>query len=318
MEGVARRHIALLEADPDLAAGLRPEELMEARRALQVPLLHLDVGPWRPPPDTGSSLGVLLLDGVVTTHVLLGDEITSQLAGPGDVVQTVSVPDAALPVIIEHHVSEAGRAAVLERTFIAAVRRWPALLLALHERIRVQEQRMTVYTAIAKLRRAEDRITALLWHLAERWGRVSPEGTVVPMALTHDAIGRLVGARRPTVSLALTELARLGLVTRRADGAFLLAPSSLERLETVATAHPSPGLAVVRTADAPALPEPPAARPHLVDIGSLRARLDALHAAMPERVNTTEAILERSQAAKDRSVATRARIAGDRRTRLVG
>ena len=46
--------------------------------------------------------------------------------------------------------------------------------------------------------------------LADRWGRVTPDGIVVDLALTHELIGHLVGGRRPTVTLALAELAESG------------------------------------------------------------------------------------------------------------
>ena len=45
---------------------------------------------------------------------------------------------------------------------------------------------------------------------------------MIPLALTHRILGQLVGARRPTVSTALAELAERGELSRRADGAWLL------------------------------------------------------------------------------------------------
>ena len=57
----------------------------------------------------------------------------------------------------------------------------------------------------------------LLWHLAGRWGRVRSDGTVLPLRLTHTVLADLVAARRPTVTSALTELARRGLVRSSGD-----------------------------------------------------------------------------------------------------
>ena len=69
-----------------------------------------------------------------------------------------------------------------------------------------------------RLTRVERRLKALFWHLAERWGRVSGDGVIVPLALTHRILGQLVGARRPTVSTALSELAeRAGVGVRFTD-----------------------------------------------------------------------------------------------------
>ena len=44
----------------------------------------------------------------------------------------------------------------------------------------------------------------------------------MPLVLSHRLIGELVGARRPTVSTALAELARDGQLVRRDDGTWLL------------------------------------------------------------------------------------------------
>jgi CRP-like cAMP-binding protein len=58
----------------------------------------------------------------------------------------------------------------------------------------------------------------LLWALAERWGRVSTQGVRLPLQLPHRTLATLVGARRPSVTTALSGLARDGLVERTDDG----------------------------------------------------------------------------------------------------
>jgi CRP/FNR family cyclic AMP-dependent transcriptional regulator len=76
--------------------------------------------------------------------------------------------------------------------------------------------------AIAHVRRAEPRVLMLFWHLADRWGRVTPTGTVVPLRLTHSTIARLVCMRRPTVSATLMQLVRTGELARNGDGSWTL------------------------------------------------------------------------------------------------
>lgn len=273
-----RSVVAVLEYDPELGAGLPPDELEHARRLLRVPGIALEPGAW----DIGSAaaeplLGFLVLDGLVTVNVVLGDRVASELLGPGDVLHATHSSEALLPARIEHYVSERLQVAVLDAVFIAGVRRWPALLLALHERIRVQERRMAVHAAIGRLRRVEDRILALLWHLAERWGRMSADGVIVPLTLTHEILGHLSGAERPTVTLALGELMRCGDVARAADGGFLLRPASRARLAPEHRLQPHPrGVAVGRTEAAPRLPEAAPERRPSVDRAALRRRVAAL------------------------------------------
>ena len=105
--------------------------------------------------------------------------------------------------------------AVLDRRFAGELARWPEVTAALFERLSERSLRLATTQAISQLTRVDRRLKALLWHLAERWGRVSGDGVVVPLALTHRILGQLVGARRPTVSTALGELAERGELVRR-------------------------------------------------------------------------------------------------------
>ena len=68
---------------------------------------------------------------------------------------------------------------------------------------------------------------AILSHLAGRIGKVTPEGIVVPLALRHEDLAAYVGARRPSVSLAIKMLRAQGRLDRRADETWLLPPSSV-------------------------------------------------------------------------------------------
>ena len=67
------------------------------------------------------------------------------------------------------------------------------------------------------------RLRALFAHLADRWGRVTPEGIVLPLRLTHTVIAQLTGLRRPSVSISLGELERAGEIVRLTKGSWLIA-----------------------------------------------------------------------------------------------
>ena len=112
--------------------------------------------------------------------------------------------------------------AVLDRRFAAEAARYPEITAALFDRMGERSLRLATTQAISQLTRVDRRLKALFWHLAERWGRVSGDGVVVPLALTHRILGQLVGARRPTVSTALSELAEREELVRRPDGSWLL------------------------------------------------------------------------------------------------
>jgi CRP-like cAMP-binding protein len=87
-----------------------------------------------------------------------------------------------------------------------------------------------VALAIAHHQRVEERLLLTLWHLADRWGRVSPDGIVVPLPLPHQRLADLVGAHRPSVTTAMGELVRAGRLSRRDDGVWLLHGPPPEKL----------------------------------------------------------------------------------------
>jgi CRP/FNR family transcriptional regulator, cyclic AMP receptor protein len=219
--------VHLLEADPDLGALLSYARRADAERDLVVRTHRLPVGPWDVSRLAGASadhVGLLILDGVLARELLVADQISAELLGPGDVVRPWQSQSRAalLPVDAVWSVLSTVTVAVLDRRFAAEAARYPELTAALFDRLGERSLRLATTQAISQLTRVDRRLKALFWHLAERWGRVSGDGVVVPLALTHRILGQLVGARRPTVSTALSELAEREELVRRPDGSWLL------------------------------------------------------------------------------------------------
>jgi hypothetical protein len=219
--------VHLLEADPDLGALLSEPRRAEAERDLVVRTHRLPVGPWdvsRLSSASADHVGLLILDGVLARELLVADQISAELLGPGDVVRPWqgSTRAALLPVEAVWSVLSTVTVAVLDRRFAAEAARYPEITAALFDRLGERSLRLATTQAISQLTRVDRRLKALFWHLAERWGRVAGDGVVVPLALTHRILGQLVGARRPTVSTALSELADRGELVRRSDGSWLL------------------------------------------------------------------------------------------------
>jgi CRP/FNR family cyclic AMP-dependent transcriptional regulator len=114
--------------------------------------------------------------------------------------------------------------AVLDARFVAVARRWPQVLVAIVGRTVQRSHRLCVQLAIADLRRVDDRLLLFFWHLADRWGRVGPDGILVPLTVTHDVLAQLVCAQRPTVTSALQRLSKRGVLLRRRDRTWVLDP----------------------------------------------------------------------------------------------
>jgi CRP-like cAMP-binding protein len=68
--------------------------------------------------------------------------------------------------------------------------------------------------AITQQPKLEERLWMLFWELADRYGRVHADGVHLDLPLTHEVLSHLAGARRPSVSGALTRLANTGRLRR--------------------------------------------------------------------------------------------------------
>jgi CRP/FNR family cyclic AMP-dependent transcriptional regulator len=219
----------LLDLDGDLAEALGDEAAARARDRVGVATVKLSAGSWRPEeltPQFHRAFALIICDGLIVRELDLAATLTADLLGPGDIVALGETSETLLSTGEHWHVSAGATVAILDDRVLPALHAWPALSSRLIARAARQAARAAEQRAISQLPRVELRIRALLWHLAERWGRMGPAGVVVPLELTHGALGHLVGARRPTVTLALGELTRDGAVVRREDGAWVLRADS--------------------------------------------------------------------------------------------
>ena len=225
--------VRLLTADPELAEAVPAEEREMAERLVVADARRLPRGAWEPDlrrAEGPDGFALLVLSGAITREVVLSGRTSAELVGPGDVLRPSDGADSLVPYEVRWTVNEASDVAVLDERFTMAARRWPGLGRVITDRLLEQGERLAVHVAIAQLGRVELRVLALLWHLADRWGRVTADGVHLPLRLTHEALGRLVGAQRPTVTLALADLAGAGRVTRSGISGWLLEPGSRDLL----------------------------------------------------------------------------------------
>jgi CRP-like cAMP-binding protein len=219
---------SLVALDPGLAELLTPDRHHAADAALRVHVRHLargtlDVSALQATP--ASNIGLLIVEGIVTREVLLGSTVSAELLGPGDIVRpwTFAGGEELLSTKVRWSVvSDYLRAAVLDRRVAATLGGFPEVTVVLMDRLNNRSSRLAVTQAISQLQRVDRRLIALFTHLAERWGRMTPGGVLVPLRLSHRMLGGLVGASRPTVSTAIGALSRTGELVRRPDGAWLL------------------------------------------------------------------------------------------------
>ena len=215
----------LLSLDPDLGRLLDPERFAQARAELAVRVVGLGRTRVTLERAGAAHTGLLVLGGVVGREIeSAGAVAVTELLGPGDLLRPWRPEGETdlLDITVRWRVLAPATAAVLDRNVGQQLGRWPEIGVVLLDRVSERAHRLAVTQAISQLTGIERRLHALLWHLAGRFGRVSADGIVLPLTLSHRMLGQIVGARRPTVSTALGVLAREGRVARRDDGAWLL------------------------------------------------------------------------------------------------
>lgn len=231
--------IRVLDADPDLGDGLAEGEFKEARRALVAPGLTIPEGDWDPRralPEDNGQLVVLVTRGVLCREVGTADIVRAELVGPGDLVRPWD--GAGESGLVRHHIRwrvlQETRLALLGRRFTTIAARWPMLTGALVARSVSRSHGLALSAAITCTIRLDQRLLMLFAHLADRWGKVRPDGLLVPVPMTHEVVARLIGACRPSVSTALKQLGREGLVVRMRSEGWLLRHPPLRLIQRAA------------------------------------------------------------------------------------
>lgn len=225
----ADRAVRLLDEDPELFTAIPRAAFAELRTRAVAPLLRLERGAWDggPPADPESCLGLLVLDGLLLHSVAVAEQPRSVLVGPGDLIRPWEQDEAMASVPFESQwdVLHPARIAVLDARFLALASRFPQVIPAVVARTTRRARWLTLQLAVTDVRRVDDRLMLFFWYMADRWGRVRPDGVLVPLPVTHDVLAQLVCAQRPTITSALRRLTDAGRIRRRRDRSWILDPT---------------------------------------------------------------------------------------------
>jgi CRP/FNR family cyclic AMP-dependent transcriptional regulator len=218
--------VRLLDADRELARRVGAD-VGEARAVAVAGAVALPRGRWNPAaaaPRIRDGFGLLVLRGLLMRDLESREALGAELLADGDLIgPDDGVEERLVGLEPRWEILEPARVLVLDAGFAQRIAPYPALAAALVERAHDRAKRTAIALALSHLPRVEDRLHRLLWHLADRRGRVSSQGVVLPLPVTQEQLGRLVGARRPTVSLALRSLRERGLVQRGHGDEWILA-----------------------------------------------------------------------------------------------
>ena len=230
--GPGKARVRLRDVDPDFLRFVADDERGQAA-AVTLPAIDLEEGPFDSEALLAQAEGFcgLLVSGMVNRRIVLDGQVALRVLGPGAVIPVLQAPTSDVIGSSEWAAVGTGRLAIIGHHFMRAAARWPKLYSNLLGRFADQNEQLATQLALCQLPRVEDRLLGMLWLLAESWGKVTSAGTLLPLHFTHEALGAMVGARRPTVTLALGELADSGAVIQRDGGWLLLQPPVQHREE---------------------------------------------------------------------------------------
>src|SRR3954469_7136241 len=187
------RTISVLDADPDLTRDLDPADLLRARAhavASAVILRPGECDPWEWIDSPDGHLGLLVVEGILAREVtLLGrtsvELVAEDLLRPWDDAES----HLSVPQTVAWTVHRRALVAVLDHRFAERVAPWPGIATALVTRALARAQWLAVHLAILENPRVDVRLMLLMWYLADRWGKVEPQGVAIPLNLTHTVLG---------------------------------------------------------------------------------------------------------------------------------
>ncbi len=165
-------------------------------------------------------IGMLVVQGLLIRRAGIEGRFGAELLGRGDLIRPWQDESGTLtlPLLTTWIATEPTRLAVLDQRFASLLGRYPTLAGRTLGRAIRRARHLAVNMAIVHQARVDVRLHMLFWLLASRFGRVRGDGVFVPLRLTHAVLAELVAARRPTVTSALSALAREGQVRSLHDG----------------------------------------------------------------------------------------------------
>jgi Crp-like helix-turn-helix protein len=195
----------------NLIASLEAAEADAAAELLaSCPSLQLSAGAVRRPADTRTETLCILEEGFIVVRSLPAPPsrpmITCEAAYGGIVLPPA--PDELVEAILE------SRLTLISEPMLSRLLLLPGLANALVREVAETLRRKQDSIANFGNVRHSERVRRKLLQLAREYGRVTGDGVRLDLPLTHALLAEMIGSERETVTRAVEQLERVGLLSR--------------------------------------------------------------------------------------------------------
>ncbi len=184
-------------------------------------IAHIATGPFDPIQlidDPREWRGLLVIEGLALVQVSAGRAPIGWLVGADDLIRPWEMDEVTLLAGVAWQALSPLRIALLDGDFARRASGLDTVGEALLAKASQTSNWLFAKSLVTGTSVIEERLLLLFALLGERWGKATSAGVVVAMPLTHQVLATLVGARRPSVSTALTALSAAGLLQRIGEG----------------------------------------------------------------------------------------------------
>lgn len=157
-----------------------------------------------------------------------GEELTVDVAGPGDVFGELALLDGRPRSASAESLEDAVTFSISREEFQKYLARNPTLAVSLVELLSSRLRHVTEYAESLAFLDVHARLARMLLEMAERYG-VQKDGTEIDFDLTQADLGAMVGATRERVNRALAAFRAQGLIELRGRKIVLLDTNRLRQ-----------------------------------------------------------------------------------------
>jgi CRP/FNR family cyclic AMP-dependent transcriptional regulator len=159
-----------------------------------------------------------------------GRELTLSFHTKGDLFGEVAAFSPGPHETVAEAYEDVQLLALTTRDFLDVMRRWPDVAMKVTSLVFDRRQRLENRVGALLFKTAHARLASLFLDLALDFGVRDSRGIIINLKLTHKEMASLIGATRETVSFAILDLRRDGLIETESKRVVILDEEKLREL----------------------------------------------------------------------------------------